>query len=341
MSVLITGGSGFIGSHVVDYFLSKKIDLTCLVRKKSSLDFFNNKKVNFVFGDIRNYKSIKDNFKNIDFVIHIAGHSSDWGFYKDFYETNVEGTLNILKACRENSIFNAIITSSCSVYGEENSKYIKNEEFENNSHYKYFLDRIFPSRMNYYRDTKKTAKQEAVNFAMRNNINLTIIEPVWVYGEREFNTGFYEYLKTAKLLPFIQGYRKNKFHVIYAQDLAIAFYLAYKKKLKGINSFIIGNDRADFMDQIFTLFCKEAGFKKPNNLPKFIVYPIGFILELLYTILSIKKPPILTRARVNMFYDNIEYSIEKAKKILGFKQETSLEDGFKKTLSWYRKNKYI
>ncbi len=341
MRVLITGGNGFIGSHVVDYFLSKKINISCLVREYSNLDNLKDKNVNLIYGDIRNYDSIKDKIKNFNYIIHIAAFSKDWGNYDIFYETNVTGTVNILKACHKNRISDILITSSCSVYGEESSNLIKNEESSYDSHYKYFLDNIFPSKMNYYRDTKKLAKLEAIKFAEQNNLNVIFIEPVWVYGEREFNTGFYEYLKIAKSLPFFLGSKKNKFHIICVKDLARAYFLAFQKKLKGINSFLIGNEKTEYMNKIYTLFCKEAGFKKPLNIPKAVIYPVAFILELFYTLFDIKTSPILTRSRVNMFYDNIGYSIEKAKNILKYKQEITLEEGIKRTVAWYKTNNYI
>lgn len=341
MKVLITGGNGFIGSHVVDYFLSKKINVSCLVRPNSNLDNLNGKNVNLIYGDIRDYDSIEDKINSHTYVIHIAGYAKDWGDYETFYQTNVVGTMNILKACYNNKIPDILITSSCSVYGEENSNLKKNEESICNSHYKYFLDNIFPCKMNYYRDTKRLAKIAAMKFAEEKNLNVTFIEPVWVYGEREFNTGFYEYLYSAKSMPFFPGSKKNKFHVIYVKDLVKAYYLSFQKKLKGMNSFLIGNEKIEFMNRIYTLFCNEAGIKKPLNIPKLIIYPIAFIIELFYTLLNIKSTPILTRGRVNMFYDNIEYSIDKSKNILKFKQEFTLEEGIKKTVAWYKANNYI
>ena len=75
--------------------------------------------------------------------------------------------------------------------------------------------------MNYYRDTKAIGTKEAIKFASENVLNLTILEPTWVYGEKEFNTGFYSYLQTVKTgIPFFLGSKKNMFSVIYAEDLA-------------------------------------------------------------------------------------------------------------------------
>lgn len=338
--IIITGASGFIGSHIADYFSDKGLNPFCIVRKPSK--FLSEKNIQTINGDINDYNSLIRAFKDADFIIHVAALAKDWGLYNDFHTTNVTGTENVLNAAVECGIKNIIITGSISSYGEENSNTIKNENSPYNSHYPYFLDSIFPSAMNYYRDTKAELTLKAINIAEKNKLNLSIIEPVWVYGEREFNTGFYEYLKTVKSgMPFLPGSNKNKFPVIHADDLARFYFMVYEKKLTGIHKFIAGNDQTPEMHQIYELFCKEIGRKKPVNVPKFIIYPIGFILELFYTIFKIKAPPLLSRSRINMFYDNLEFSVEKAKKELDFTNIISLEAGIKKTVDWYKKNGYI
>ena len=340
--VLITGANGFIGSHVAELFVSKGYHVGCLVRKDSNLDNIKDLDINIHYSDIRDEKNVTASLKDYDSVIHVAAMAKDWGKYDDFYEINVEGTLNVLKACKENKINQIILTSSCSVYGEENTNTVKNEKSPLNSHYNYFLDQIFPCRMNYYRDTKRIAKEKAIIFAKENNLNVSFIEPVWVFGEREFNTGFYEYIKTAKeKIPFLPGSKKNNFHIIYVKELARAYLLAIEKKLKDIHSFLIGNNKVDKMEYIYTLFCKEAGFKKPRNLPQWLIYPIGFFLEFIYTFFNCKNPPILTRSRVKMFYDNIEYSTKKANEILKFESEYDLKESIKKTVDWYKNNNLL
>ena len=341
-NILITGAAGFIGSHVTDYFCNKNFKVCCLVKKSSNLKYIKNSPVNIIYGDITESDKLKRIFKNMDCIIHIAALSKDWGNYKDFYNINVTGTLNVLKACNANNIKNIIITGSISSYGEEHSIEIKTEKHPFNSHYKYFLDGLFPCKMNFYRDSKAICTKEAIKYAMGNNLNVTIVEPCWVFGEREFNTGFYSYLKTVKnRIPFFLGSNKNNFHVIYAADLARAYFLAFEKKLQGVNRIIIGQEKVEKMYYIFSIFCRELGVPKPLNIPKFLIYPIGFILEFIYSIFAVKNPPLLTRGRVNMFYDNIQYSVNKAKEVLSFTSEYSLQEGIKRTVEWYKEQNLI
>lgn len=325
--ICITGGTGFIGSHIVEYFQQMGEDIHCITRSEA---------------DIRDFNRLTAAFKNSDCVIHNAALARDWGAYKDFYENNVAGTINVMKACHVNGIRRIILTGSCSIYGEEDSKAVKDENSPLNSHYLYFLDKPFPCAMNYYRDTKKEAVAEALKLAGRYSMNLTVLNPVWVFGEREFHTGFFDYLRTVKSgIPFIMGSSINKFHTVYAKDLAKAYYLAYKTDLSGINSFIIGTKEAEYMDKIFAIFCEEAGFIKPKNISKPWIYPIGFLLEFIYTVFKTSKPPILTRGRINMFYDSIEYNIRKSKDILGFECEYTLREAISNTIKWYKSEGYL
>ncbi|MBF0523135.1 MAG: NAD-dependent epimerase/dehydratase family protein [Candidatus Omnitrophica bacterium] len=339
--VIITGGNGFIGSHIVRLFYEKGNQVTCLVRKASNLDAIKDIPVEYKYGDICDPKTLMEAFYGHDFVIHTAAYVKDWGEYKKFYQVNVEGTLNVLRACQANGITDVIMTGTNSVYGEENSIDIKDEEFPYHSHYRYFLDGIFPCQLNHYRDTKCLAVQKATDFALREKMNLTILEPVWVYGENGYDTIFIQYLRSIEQgVHLSPGSRRNKFHVVYVKDVAQAHYSAFCKRLKGVNRFIIGGSQCDYMDETLSEFCKYAGLPKPTLLPRWMAYPVGFFMELFYTVFGVKNPPLMTRGRVNMFYDNIEYSTVKAKQVLGFESHCTLEEGIKNTVEWYRKHRH-
>jgi len=340
--VLLSGASGFIGSHIAELFARENIPLKCLVRTSSNTSFLEQLKVELVYGDLRDGTSLKESLIDVDFVIHTAGKSSDWGSYQDFYQDNVLGTLNLLKACKQAGITDIVITGSISSYGEEDSPRVKTETSADNSHYPYFMHRIFPSAMNHYRDTKALLTQKACRYAQENGLNLTVLEPAWVYGEREFSSGFYAYLKAVQDgLRYMPGSRRNKFQVIYAPDLAQAYLLAFRKKLTGVNRIIVGNPATASLNEIYTLFCREAGHKPPKLLPKWLVYPIGFGLELFATLTRQKDPPMLSRSRVNMMFDNIEYRAKKAKDLLGFEAKTPLPQGIGNSVRWYQQNGFL
>ncbi len=340
--VLLTGATGFIGSHVLEALTGAGWPVAALVRRQAELSEVRRLKAEIHYGDVRDLASVSAAIRGCACVIHTAGLVRDWGSEAAFHETNVTGTLNVLEACRRAGISNAIITGSISSYGEEHSSLVKDESGPERSHYPYFLDSVFPSGMNRYRDSKALATQQAVAFARKHQLNLTVIEPVWVYGEREFGTGFYSYLQAVRRgLRYLPGSTRNQFHVVYAVDLAKAYLLALQKKLAGVERIIVGNANAEPMCRVFDLFCKEAGLLPPRRLPRWSVYPCAFAMELFHTLARSAQPPVLTRARVNMFYDSIQFSTEKARRLLGFRCDHPLEEGIRRTVAWYRTNRYL
>lgn len=341
-SVLITGITGFIGSHTAEHFLEAGYRVGGLIRKDSSSANIDHLEIQREYGSVEDYSQLCRIVQRYDAVIHIAAWAADWGPWERFRKTNVEGTLNVLKAAHGAGHTHVIITGSISTYGEEDYAGEKDEAYPNASHYPYFMDRMFPCKMNYYRDSKAEAKAQAIQFAQSHSLNLTVIEPTWVYGEREFSSGFYEYMDSVRSgMFFMPGSRKNRFHLVYVKDLARAYRLALEKEPEGVQTFIIGNSQAPLMHEVYSGFCREAGLKAPLLMPKWLFYPLGFAMELIYTLFNSQTAPVLTRGRVNMFYDNIVYTVEKSQRILGFSCETELKDGIHKTVQWYKENGYL
>lgn len=340
--IFVTGATGFIGSHVAEYLSGHGFHLVCGVRENSNTDFLKTLPVELKNADVTNPDSLIQAMKGCSVVIHTAGKVSDWGKFHDFYHVNVVGTRNVLKACKANGIKQVINTGSVSCFGEEHCLTLKDEQSPHNPRYPYFLENIWPSGMNFYRISKSMTVKETEEFAFRNNMDITVLHPVWVFGEREFSSGFYEYMQFVKSgVPFGPGSRNNLFHVVYARDLARAYHAALQHAPVGFNSYIIGNKTINTQEEIFTLICREMGKRKSANLPKFVTWPIGFSAELFASLLNMKNPPFLTRARVNMFYDSICYSTQKAENELSFTCRYSLEEGIRNTVQWYKKNELI
>jgi nucleoside-diphosphate-sugar epimerase len=339
--IFLTGATGFIGSHLAEYFSSQGYQVVCGIRKNPS-DFLRSLPVKLIKADITNLNSLIEATKCTTIVIHTAGKVNDWGKWQDFYDANVTGTRNVLMACQINGIKRIITTGSVSCFGEENCLTPKNEQSPHKPRYPYFLENIWPSGMNFYRISKSMAAKETEEFAIKYQLNVSVIHPVWVYGEREFSSGFYEYMKSVKSgMPFGPGSRKNLFHVVYVRDLARAYHLALQHAPEGFSSYIVGDKTPEKQDKIFALICREMGVSKPKNIPKAMVWPIGFLAELAASLVKMKSPPFLTRARVNMFYDSICYSTQKAEEELSFSCCYSLEEGIRNTVQWYKDNRLI
>jgi len=124
MKVLVTGGAGFIGSHIVEELVKMGEEVVVIDNlssgKLENIKEFENK-LRFVKGDIRSLDLLKKEFKGVDFILHQAALKSvhlSFDHPEEYNEVNVDGTLNILKAAKECDVKKVIFASSSSVYGE-------------------------------------------------------------------------------------------------------------------------------------------------------------------------------------------------------------------------------
>lgn len=342
MKVFITGGSGFIGSHLIDGLLRAGHDITAFVRKDSEMNFMPVDKIALRRGDLCDYEGLKRGMNGCSVVFHVAALCTDWASEREFHETNVVGTRNVLKAARENNIDRIIFVSSTGVLGEEDCKAPKTEDSSYKPRMSYFLSRWFESGMNNYRYTKMVAESESIEYCRKNRMNITVIRPVWVYGPREFHAGPFEFCSAVsrghRIMPM--G-KRNRFHVIFVKDLAQAVISAMEKNLPGVNIFNVGNTTVPLMRDYFNLFCEHMDAKNPVYVPFYLIYPFAVVLEILAKLLRSRKPYLLTRARVKMFYCNNIYDVSRAQKVLGFVPGTSLEEGVKETVNWWIEKGYL
>ena len=125
MKIIITGGAGFIGKHLVEFLIKKENDITIFDNFSNSTyestKYFENLGVKIIKGDIRRLEDINKAVKGNEVVIHLAAKISVDESIKnpsETFQTNVEGTKNVLIACEKNQIKKIIVASSAAVYGE-------------------------------------------------------------------------------------------------------------------------------------------------------------------------------------------------------------------------------
>ncbi|MFH1542420.1 MAG: NAD-dependent epimerase/dehydratase family protein [bacterium] len=340
--VFVTGATGFIGSHLVDQLVAAGYQVTVLVRKNSDLTFLPLEKIICCEGELRDPQSLEQAMKGHEAVFHLAAKVTDWGDKKDFYTVNVQGTINVIEAARRNQIKNIMFVGTAGVLGEENCPLPKPENAPYKPRLNYFLSNIFPSAMNYYRESKMEAEKEAIKLAQEYQLNLTVIRPVWVYGLREFQAGPFEYCQSLLHgLRFVPMGKNNRYQVIFVKDLAKAILATFQQNLSGLNIFNVGNVEILTARQFFGLFARLSLKKEPYYLPEWLFFPAGVVLELLAKLFRAKKPFILTRARVKMFYCHNVFDVSRIKQVVGFVASTPLAEGVNETIKWWQAHGYF
>ena len=173
MNILITGGAGYIGSHVTELLIKKKSNNVFILDNLSTgYKILVNKKSKFYKGDIKNLKYIKKLIKNlnIDTIIHLAASlniNEAEKNKKKYYNNNIVGTKNLLLSCRNTQVKNIIFSSSCAIYG--NIKGSVNE-------------RKKPNPQSYYAFTKYKGEELIKKYASKFNFKYGILRYFNVAG---------------------------------------------------------------------------------------------------------------------------------------------------------------
>ena len=319
MKALVTGGTGFIGSHVVDELLENGYDVRILTRRK---EYSSEKKVEVMRGDITFEKSIDACLKDIDIVFHVAALSSEWEKRKKFMEINVKGTRNVVNACIRNGIKKIVYMSTAGVYGFPNVEYPIKENEKIRMHNAYSFSKFMG---------------EKIVLGCRDIYGVAVRSPL-VIGPRDKNVVpvLIERIKKGKMM-----YIRNKENVIslsHPRDVATCLRLAGEKGKEG-NVYNVKSFDCSIRE-LFEAFAKYLGINIPY---KTIPYPIAYLsalfLEGIYMAMRRKKAPPLTRYKVCLLGTKRIISVEKAEKELNFKARYNMEETVKESVEWYAKIK--
>lgn len=141
-NILITGGAGYIGSHIVELLVKSKSNVFIYDNLETGHKRLINKKAKFIKGDIKNLKYLSKTIKNnkINSIIHLAAYLNIEDSEKNkkkYFKNNVGGTLNLIKACKKSLVKNIIFSSSCSVYGNKIGSVNENNKLNPFSYYAY------------------------------------------------------------------------------------------------------------------------------------------------------------------------------------------------------------
>ncbi len=117
MKNLVTGGSGFLGSHLVEALVARKETVRALVRPTSQTAHLESLGVELVHGDLGDAQSLRTAVEGVEHIYHCAALASDWGTWEQFRATNVDGVRNLLEATVEADVSKFIHVSTTDVYG--------------------------------------------------------------------------------------------------------------------------------------------------------------------------------------------------------------------------------
>lgn len=326
MKAFITGATGFVGSHLVDKLLEKNYEVYCMKRKTSSTKWLDGKNVQYVNGDLFSNDILENTIKDMDYIFHVAGvvkAKTKEGFYKG----NYEATKNLLEITAKVNpdLKKFVFISSQAAAGPTRTEKPIDENTK-------------PEPITTYGITKLKAEEEVEKY--KNKFPVTIIRPPAVFGPRD--TEILIYFKTfSKGLNSVIGFDAKYLSLVYVEDLTDGIILAAESEKANGQKYFICLDKAFNWDEIGSITSKLLGKRAIKiRLPHSVVYSVGYLAELFSTF---SKNPATLNLEKCKDITQLKWvcSNEKAKRELGFKNKFSLEEGFKKTIDWYREMKWI
>lgn len=321
MKAFLTGGTGFIGSHLIDLLLSRDMEVFALVRHPEKEPALLEKKVRILRGDLFSIPALP---AGLDFVFHLAGRTRSLKS-ADYYTVNRAGTASL---CRSLSSLKeqprVVILSSQAAAGPSNSGQPVRESDP-------------PSPITPYGKSKLQGEREALRFESR--FPLTIARASAVFGPKDRDLlPFFRLATKGILLSFRE---KKEASVIYVKDLAEALFLCASVDLPSGEIFHIANARSCTWEELGRAAASALGKKCMRvQVPRSMAYLCSLASEASYQLTG--KPGIFNRDKYrDLVQPRWIMDVGKAAQMLSFKSRFTLERAMEETMAWYLNQKWL
>ncbi|MEQ9482400.1 NAD-dependent epimerase/dehydratase family protein [Coleofasciculus sp. F4-SAH-05] len=325
MKVLVTGATGFVGSHLTERLVNDGYEVRALVRSTSDISFLKPLDVEIISGDITDSQAVNKAVKSCQQVYHVAAAASRSKLSKNqYYAINVEGTNNIGCAAIKFGVDRVIYCSSAGVYGT-----IKNPPVDENT----------PSNPNsFYRTTKLLGEEVLLSKYKQEGLPVVIPRLSSVYGIRSFN---WLGLIRAISAPGFQiiGSGNNHNHLGYITDVIDGIRLCAEKVGIEGRIYLIGGQYPIKLRELVAIIAQELGIKRDYS--QISVAPFNLFNDfanLVYKTFSIQLP---LSHRYDLFLQDKILDMSKAQHELGYSPKVSIQEGMSRLIAWYREKGYI
>lgn len=325
MKVLVTGGTGFTGSHLVKKLLDEGLDVKVLARPGSNTAFLRDSGVEIIQGDITDKASVGKAVKGTDRVFNVAAAYREAKLPdSSYWAVNLEGTKNIISACLKYDVSRLV---HCSTIGVVSSV----DDPPSDESAPYSPDDI-------YQQSKCAAEKEVLH-SVKQGLPASIIRPCAIYGPGDLRL-----LKMFRMIArkrfYVLGNGRALYHMIYIDDLVSGFILASRKSGSIGEVFIIGGPKYTNLNELFKIIAQEFKVNPPGiHFPYKPIEILSVLMEYAYK--PFKKEPPLYRRRVAFFKKDRAFNISKARNILDYKPAFDLKKGVHMTAKWYMEHGYI
>jgi nucleoside-diphosphate-sugar epimerase len=324
-TVLVTGGGGFLGCALVTALVAGGNRVRSFSRHPHSV--LNHMPVEQILGDIADLPGLERACRGVDAVFHTAAKPPPWGAYRDYYRTNITGTLNVIEACRRNGVSRLIHTSTPSVIFDGRDMEGVDESVP------------YPARYTASYPMTKAAAEKAVIRAGRSGLKTIALRPhqIWGPGDPHFVPRI---ISRARRLKRI-GDGRNRVDTTYIDNAADAHLqasdaLKADPALSGRVFFISQGEPIPAWDMIDSIL-KAAGLPPvKGQVGHRLARTMGYGFEKIYSWLRLPSEPPMTRFVADALAKAHWFNIDAACRELHYAPRVSTAEGLRRLAAWIR-----
>lgn len=322
MRVALTGASGYTGGRLLEALQRRGDEVRVLVRPSSDAGArLAAGGATIVPGGLTDAAAIASLVGGCDAVLHVAAVYRTAGHPDEYYrEVNVGGTGRLLEAAARAGVRRFVHTSTVGVHGD-----VKNPPADETAPF---------APGDVYQRTKAEAEALALRYHRERGVPVAVVRPGAIYGPLETRL-----LKLFRAIArgryAVVGDGRSLYHPVYIDDLVRGFLLALERPEAVGESFLVCGPRYVSQDELAALVAKHTGGRVlPFHVPAWPLQAAGAVVEAVCVPIGIDPP--LHRRRVDFWTKSRAFTTEKARRLLGYEPQVSLDEGIARTVASYR-----
>jgi nucleoside-diphosphate-sugar epimerase len=323
--VLITGATGFIGGHLAEACAARDWQVATLARPSSNTTALQRLGVHIECGDLTDPQAVRRAMQEVDIVLHCAAKVGDWGPVEEYRKVNVEGLRGLLEACKGQALTRFVHMSSLGVYAARHHHGTDERE-------------PLPQRhTDGYTQSKVEAEQLALRYHREGGVPVVVLRPGFVYGpgDRTVMPRIIENLRKGTVR--YPGGGKGALNTIYIKNLVDAVSLALEKPEAVGQVYNLTDGEFVSKRRFIEAVADAMGLPHPWRAPPLWVARIlTWGSETWAHLRGATEAPLFTRARLKFLGLNLDFSIEKAKRELGYRPRYSFDEAIAETMAYYQ-----
>ncbi len=324
-TIFITGATGLVGGHATEEALRRGHRVRALVRPSSDTGWLDRWGVERIVGDLEDPKSLRAGAADADWIFNCAAKVGDWGTLEEFRRLNVEALRLLLDAACEAKVERLVHVSSLGVY-------------EGRDHYG--TDETVPPAANSldaYTRSKTEAEALVLEYHRTRGLPAAVVRPGFIYGERD-RTVLPKLLTNLRRGTFaFFGSGEQRLNCIYVKNLVHAIFLAAESPAAVGEVFNLTDGEPITKKQFVGRVAELAGLAIPTrHIPLPAARILAQVVEGAARLLRAKKPPLINKARYKFLGLNLDYSIEKARRVLGYQPPFTFDEGIERAIAEHR-----